>query len=104
MHGSCHENRRSRSFSITNPSQAKESSSTSYSTSKQLAHPCLAIAPSGGRSWRCLPRHSSERRQVPVNTRACFREFISSQHARVAFDNGCDCTQLCRPNLSQKLF
>jgi RHS repeat-associated protein len=33
----------------------------------------------------CPPRGT-----VPVNTRAWFREFVSSQHTRFAFGNGCD--------------
>jgi hypothetical protein len=33
----------------------------------------------------CPPRTA-----VPVNTRACFGESLSTQHARFAFDQGCD--------------
>ncbi len=35
----------------------------------------------------CPPRSA-----VPVNSRAWFRKCVSTQHARFAFDHGCDCS------------
>ncbi len=38
-----------------------------------------------------IPAPCPPRSVVPVNSRAWFGEFVSSQHARFAFGQGCDC-------------
>jgi hypothetical protein len=42
-----------------------------------------------------IPMPCPPRGTVPVNTGAWFCEFVSSQHARFAFGEGCDCAS-CR--------